>query len=121
MKHGVRHGLDSVCEMRDFIVEFSMSVSRWRGAGATRKVGWGGLVWGLPHSTLLSVVRGWGLAFSLICYYDGWTRAMSHIAIRHGKGMHMVVFGCVQPAVCTVRSLSGARFPASLHHSHTHI
>ena len=65
--------------------------------------------------------EGLGLAFSLICYYDGWTRAMSHIAIRHGKGMHMVVFGCVQPAVCTVRSLSGARFPASLHHSLTHI
>ena len=65
--------------MRDFIVEFSMSVSRWRGAGATRKVGWGGLVWGLPHSTLLAVVRGWGLAFSLICYYDGWTRAQCHI------------------------------------------
>ena len=28
-----------MCGMRDFIVEFSMSVSRWRGAGATRKVG----------------------------------------------------------------------------------
>jgi hypothetical protein len=80
-------------------------------------MGWFG-VGPAPLATPPCYGEGLGLAFSLICWYDGWTRAQCHI-LRSGTARYAYGWGVAcNCKLCAVRSLSGARFPhrASLTH-----